>query len=189
MNFFTNRIEERYRTYCLNHFPSTRWGKQLQSLKRKYSGKRCFIIGNGPSLRADLNRLKNEYTLLSTEFTISLTRQTGDQHFYCTQDDKIATSSVDEINSKIKTPFIFAPINLKWYYGIDLHTNYFFNQLRAEAETKCPEFSEDISSWIGVGNTVAYTAMQLAAYMGFTEIYLLGIDHSFHTYQDQKKEI
>lgn len=190
MNFFTNRIEERYRTYCLNHFPSTRWGKQLQSLKRKYSGKRCFIIGNGPSLRAeDLNRLKNEYTFAFNRIYYIFDQTDWRPTFYCTQDDKIATSSVDEINSKIKTPFIFAPINLKWYYGIDLHTNYFFNQLRAEAETKCPEFSEDISSWIGVGNTVAYTAMQLAAYMGFTEIYLLGIDHSFHTYQDQKGNI
>ena len=32
---------------------------------------------------------------------------------------------------------------------------------------------------------MAYTAIQLAVYMGFSELYLLGVDHSFQTYQDK----
>ena len=35
---------------------------------KKYEGKRCFIIGNGPSLKLeDLNRLKNEITIASNK--------------------------------------------------------------------------------------------------------------------------
>ena len=37
--------------------------KRLERFKNKYKGKRCFIIGNGPSLnKMDLSPLKNEYT-------------------------------------------------------------------------------------------------------------------------------
>ena len=35
----------------------------MKQFKDLYQGKRCFIIGNGPSLKADdLDCLKNEYT-------------------------------------------------------------------------------------------------------------------------------
>ena len=34
-----------------------------------------------------------------------------------------------------------------------------------------------------------YTAVQLAAYMGFSEIYLIGVDHHFHISQNNKGEI
>ena len=36
--------------------------RKLRKLKNKYKGKRCFIMGNGPSLKAeDLELLKDEY--------------------------------------------------------------------------------------------------------------------------------
>ena len=56
---------------------------------------------------------------------------------------------------------------MKWYYDLNLETQYYFNQKQAESEEKCPDFSENIPHEIGVGNTVAYTAIQLAVYMGF----------------------
>lgn len=183
-------IDARLKSRQLTHFSGTRWGKNLHKLKGAYAGKRCFIIGNGPSLRPeDLDKLIDAYTFAFNRIYYIFDQTAWRPTFYCTQDDKIAANSIDEINSKIDTPYVFAPINLKWYYGIDLHTKYFFNQRQPKAETECPEFSEDVSQWIGVGNTVAYTAMQLAVYMGFTEIYLIGVDHSFHTYQDQNGNI
>jgi len=37
--------------------------RRLTALKDKHRGERCFIIGNGPSLRnTDLSCLRNEYT-------------------------------------------------------------------------------------------------------------------------------
>ena len=39
------------------------YSEKIKKLKDNYIGKRCFIIGNGPSLRIeDLNCLKGEYT-------------------------------------------------------------------------------------------------------------------------------
>lgn len=183
-------LEERKKNYYLHHFEKTKFGKNLKKLKGKYLGKRCFIIGNGPSLTAeDLELLKDEYTFAFNRIYYMFDKTKWRPTFYCTQDDKIVRNSLKEIKNQIETPFVFAPINLKWYYNLDLDTEYYFCPKSAVAENMCPEFCEDIPHQIGVGNTVAYTAMQLAVYMGFTEIYLIGIDHSFRTIQDKNGNI
>ena len=183
-----NSIDARWKNYQLHHFEITRWGKNLQSLKGKYAGKRCFIIGNGPSLRAeDLDRLQDEYTFAFNRIYYIFDQTQWRPTFYCTQDSKIAKASCKEMKEKIRIPYFFAPINLKWYEDVDLESDYFFSPKQAGG--KIPDFCENIPHQIGVGNTVAYTAMQLAVYMGFTEIYLLGIDHSFAVYQDKDGNI
>lgn len=181
-------LDARWKNYRLTHFDATSWGKNLKSLQGKYAGKRCFIIGNGPSLRAaDLEKLKGEYTFAFNRIYHIFSETSWRPTFYCTQDAKIAQTSAAEIKKEITTPYFFAPINLKWYEGVDLESDYFFRP--KQAGDQVPEFSEDIPHFVGVGNTVAYTAIQLAVYMGFSEIYLLGVDHSFQTYQDKNGNI
>lgn len=178
-------FEARIKNYYLQHFEKTSYGRKLKKLKGKYIGQRCFIIGNGPSLNVtDLEQLKNEYTFAFNRIYLIFNQTSWRPTFYCTQDEKIVSSSLKEIKSKIDTQFVFAPINLKWYYGLELGTEYYFSQIQVQSERECPEFSEDISHKIGLGNTVAYTAIQIAVYMGFKKIYLLGLDHSFHISQD-----
>lgn len=183
-----NSLFAHIKNYQIHHFQFTKWGKNLRTLKGKFSGKRCFIVGNGPSLRAqDLDLLQNEYTFAFNCIYYIFDQTAWRPTFYCTQDFKIARDSASEICKNIQTPYIFAPIDLKWYYDIPITTDYFFCQrLAGDAP---PLFSEDIPRWIGTGNTVAYTAMQLAVYMGFEQIYLLGIDHSFQRYQDESGQI
>lgn len=181
-------LKARWKNYQLHHFEMTIWGKNLKNLYGKFAGKRCFIIGNGPSLRADdLEMLKDEYTFAFNRIYYIFDQTDWRPTFYCTQDSKIAKASADEIRETIKTPFLFAPINLKWYEDVDLDSDFFFSP--EQAGDAVPVFSEDIPHKIGVGNTVAYTAIQLAVYMGFTEIYLIGVDHSFQTYQDKNGNI
>ena len=44
--------------YQQAHFDKTKYGKRLTTYKGKYAGNRCFLIENGPSLRAeDLKKL------------------------------------------------------------------------------------------------------------------------------------
>ncbi len=41
--------------------------QQLKTYQEKYTGKRCFVIGNGPSLqKTDLSLLKYEYTFVNS---------------------------------------------------------------------------------------------------------------------------
>lgn len=181
-------ISSRWKIYQRNHFAYTKWGRNLKKLRGIHKGKRCFIIGNGPSLRAvDLEQLKDEYTFAFNRIYHIFAETSWRPTYYCTQDSKIAAASAEEISEQIRTPYIFAPINLRWYENVDLNSAYFFNPIFAGEEV--PEFSEDVSCFVGVGNTVAYTAIQVAVYMGFSEIYLLGVDHSFRTYQDENGNI
>ena len=183
-----NSIDARWKNYQLHHFKRTAWGKNLRKLKGKYAGKRCFIVGNGPSLRVDdLEMLKDEYTFAFNRIYVIFDQTNWRPTFYCTQDSKIAKAFAGEIRENIKTPYLFAPVNLKWYEDVELDSDYFFSPELGGEEV--PVFSEDIPHKIGVGNTVAYTAIQLAVYMGFTEIYLIGTDHSFQTYQDKDGNI
>ena len=134
-----------------------------------------------------MEKLVNEYTFAFNRIYYIFDQTAWRPTFYCTQDAKIAKASAVEIREKITTPYLFAPINLKWYEDVDISSDYFFSPKQAGEQV--PEFSEDIPRYIGVGNTVAYTAMQLAVYMGFSKIYLLGVDHSFQTYQDKDGNI
>ena len=49
-------------------------------------------------------------------------------------------------------------------------------------------FSEIIEDHICGGGTITYAAIQIAAYMGFSEIYLLGVDHNYasSSFKDNK---
>ncbi|MGN0809547.1 MAG: 6-hydroxymethylpterin diphosphokinase MptE-like protein [Christensenellales bacterium] len=180
----TTSLLARRRAHQLQHFELTKWGKNLKKLCGKFMGKRCFIIGNGPSLRAgDLDKLRDEYSFAFNRIYYIFEHTSWRPTFYCTQDVKIAQASFQEIRDAISTPYLFAPINLKWYEGVDIDTDFFFSP--RPAGDRIPDFSENIAAYIGIGNTVAYTAIQLAVYMGFSELYLLGVDHSFQTYQDK----
>lgn len=50
---------------------------------------------------------------------------------------------------------------------------------RVETENFTDDFSFDIQNGIQEGNTVTYVAMQIAYYMGFSEVIIVGMDHSF----------
>lgn len=182
-------IDARTKNFFLHHFDQTLYGIQIKKLKNKYKNKRCFIIGNGPSLNADdLNKLKGEYTFAFNRIYLIFEQTEWRPTFYCTQDVKIVQNSIEEIRKKIETPYVFAPINLKWYYNLDLKTKYYFSQ-RQVPEGKIPDFSDIIDNRIYTGNTVAYTAIQIAIYMGFKEIYLIGVDHNFHISQDREGKL
>ena len=42
-----------------------------------------------------------------------------------------------------------------------------------------PKFAQDVRRRVWEGATVTYVAMQLAFYMGFEQVILIGVDHSF----------
>ena len=75
-----------------NNFENTSYGKTLSSYKNKYSGKRCFLIGNGPSLKAeDLTKLyKNGDITFAFNRVYNIFDDTEWRpKFYISQDEKI----------------------------------------------------------------------------------------------------
>ena len=77
-----------------------------------------------------------------------------------------------------------------WWHGIRIDGAKYFNIIDQQAEDPRDfGFSDDIAHGIYNSSTGMYTAAQIAAYMGFTEIYFIGVDHHFHVSQNNKGEI
>lgn len=174
------------------NFDKTVYGKKLASFKDKYKGKRCFLVGNGPSLKADdLTKLKNNgdvtfaFNRVYNIFDDTPWRPT----FYISQDEKMLGGCQDVVNS-LELPCKLIPIQLNWYNDIKINDSLYFNIKPQLTENPVEYlFSDDISKEIFNSATGMYTAAQIASYMGFSEIYFIGVDHHFHTSINNKGEI
>lgn len=184
-------IQARMRNLKAGHFELTKYGKQLMALKNTHAGERCFFIGNGPSLRAeDLTVLhENKEICFAFNRIYTIFEQTNWRpHYYLSQDDKMLQGCAEVVDGLL-LPHKFIPINMKWYYDIQIHDAIWFEPIQVEPENLGQFFSDDIAHGVYVSNTVMYTAAQFAAYMGCKEIYLLGVDHHFRVSQNNKGEI
>lgn len=174
------------------HFEKTEYGKKLAEYKNKYNGKRCFLVGNGPSLKADdLTKIHNNgditfgFNRVYNIFDDTPWRPT----FYISQDEKMLLGCADTVD-KLDLPAKFIPIQLKWYYDINIKDAIYFNMNWMQAENPLDfNFSDDIAHEIFCASTGMFTAAQMATYMGFSEIYFIGVDHHFRTSINNKGEI
>lgn len=161
----------------------------VSAMHNIHVGQRCFIIGNGPSLKAaDLTRLKE-----AGEFTFGCNRiyEIYDQTewrptYYCIQDRTLLKKSKEDIDNKVKQKR-FIVLSLRQSYPQLEDAVYF--QLTAGFDNEFPKFSENVLDGIYHGITVTYMCMQLAVYMGFKEIYLLGVDHNYAKMIDQNGKL
>ena len=161
--------------------------KKMGKMKDKYKGKRCFIIGNGPSLQMeDLDRLhKNkEYSFGSNRIYLAFSKTKWRPDFFAVSDRIVLANHANEI-SRVRTKHKF--ISNRAYFS----TNYpkrssavIYNLTNKKHYPYCPDFSNDITESIADSYTVTYVMLQIAAYMGFGEIYLLGIDHNYAISKD-----
>lgn len=166
--------------------------KRIKIFENKYYGKRCFIVGNGPSLQiSDLEMLKNEITFAANGIYLLYPHTTWRPTFYCTHDTAFGNREMatrEKISQKIsECEAGFTSMVLKAFQYRDDFSNLFFLKLLAEyeEENSIPLFSTDCSEIVYTSTTVTYTMLQLAVYMGFKEIYLLGVDC---VYSSEKKK-
>ena len=160
---------------------------ELKRLKNRYQGKRCFIIGSGPSLTiSDLNQLKGEYTFASNKIFTVFDKTEWRPTFYVVSDNDI-TPEMYEQSAKFdaQTQIKFFPANFRDGCKGDNLNAFFYNYVGCDTTGKTPPaFSDNIAKSVMEGYSVAYVAIQIAVYMGFTEIYLLGLDFSWPVYKD-----
>ncbi len=157
---------------------------QLKSFQNKYKGKRCFIVGNGPSLnKLDLSKLDNEYRF-AVNGIFYKTKEVGYKPtFYMVEDSHVINDNLEEINKFQPQIHRFFPTEYK--NKLTDHTNTsFFTMNRGFYETKSPNFriprfSTDFAEKGYCGQSVTVLNLQLAFYMGFSEVYLIGMDFSY----------
>ncbi len=157
--------------------------KKAKRYKDKYKGKRCFIIGNGPSLNAnDLDKLdKNgDITFACNKIYNIFSKTNWRPDFYFLTDVWVLKSAAKDIlNVKPKEcsfyNYAFCNGHILWDDEEDVIPIY--NMPEQDSVGRMPRFSKDISVHHCIGSSVVYTMLQAAYYMGFKNVYLIGCDH------------
>jgi len=155
-----------------------RWPESTARLKRyenMHNNERCFIIGNGPSLRlTDLGKLRDEYTfgvnriyLLYPELGFSTT-------YLVAVNDLVLEQCAGEMQC-LTLPKFFTWRARRWFRR-DPSLTYLDTDFTGEED-----FCSNLSGRIFEGYTVTYVALQIAFHMGFKEAILVGVDHNFVT--------
>lgn len=176
----------RKQKYQANHFWKTKYGKKLSELKNKYDGQTCFLIGNGPSLRTeDLSVIHNNDVRCFAANRIYNTYDKTDWRtdFLVCEDGYVLEEIQNNVNA-MDCEYKFIPMYLNWDKDIIIDNAFYFNQsFFPDSSGRC--FSEDITHDIICRGTVITTCAQIAIYMGFKKMYLIGVDHNFSRMTDK----
>jgi len=137
-----------------------------ETLKDKYHGQTCIIIGNGPSLRKIPRAFLEKYPTFGTNKIFLLDGFTPT--YYAAVNPLVIEQNEARI-TEIRNDGVF----LAAHAGIEGEGVY------PLYSAGIPTFSRNPDKWIYEGFTVTYVCMQLAYYMGFNVCLLVGVDHSY----------
>lgn len=160
---------------------------KMRALRERFKGsRRCFLIGNGPSLnQTDLSMLKNEVTFAVNGFFLKAADLDWKPTFYVVEDHLVAEDRAKWIN-EFKGPIKFFPSYLGYMFDKSDDT-VFYNHRPRKSYPHGFDFSLEADKITYTGCTVTFSMMQLAAYLGFQEIYLIGVDASYDIPKDAQE--
>lgn len=163
------------------------WRRKSRSRMAEYynlhQGERCFIIGNGPSLKnTDLGKLKGEYTFGMNRIYLLFPELGFHTTYFASINDLVVEQCAEEIAALPMPKFI------AW------HANRHFQRLPQDmvflyTTYTGPRFTYDLTGRVWEGATVTNVALQLAFYMGFQQVILIGVDHNFASKGEANKTV
>jgi hypothetical protein len=153
--------------------------RRLSKFENIHNGQRAFVLGNGPSLnKCDLSYLKQEITFGVNSIYLNYDNMGFYPTYYVVEDVFVAEDRKKEINQFNKSVKFFG--NYLKYCLDDTGRTIWLNVIvRYDDYKNFPNFSTNAARLIWVGGTVTYICLQLAYYMGFHEIFLIGFDHTY----------
>ena len=187
------------------YYPSMSY---LNEVKGKYAGKRCFIIGTGPSLTVeDLNALSGEFTFSLNSIYKMFDKTTWRPSFYVNNDVALEYKMASPLSTRLaeltdclkKYDFNRCFITLSRFddeiYKICQDRVTFLpvqDYLYQLSQPYIPTLKDDCIKGLQAFGTTVAIAYQIACYMGFSEIYLLGTDCSYmskaHAYEQSEDD-
>ncbi len=161
--------------------------KKLLALKGAFEGQRCFVVGNGPSLtESDVRRLAGSYTFAMNRIFPMIARTGFAPSFYMAVDEDFIRSERENIR-RLDCKFKFLNSS-SCPRIIPEHVYPVFINSDVPVD-KAGYVKREISTRVDEGFSLSYSVscycIELAIYMGFTEICLLGIDHNFPKMADR----
>lgn len=166
--------------------PLTPNERRLAGYRDRHRGQRAFILGNGPSLnRCDLRLLKDEITFGVNSIFLNYDKMGFHPSYYVVEDVLVAEDRAEQINA-YRGPVKFFGNYLSYCLSGSQDTHWLNVRFRYDDYPGFPRFSQDALRMVWVGGTVSYLCLQLAYYMGFSQVYLVGFDHSYTIPEDAK---
>ncbi len=149
--------------------------QRLLDFKDKHQGQGCFIIGNGPSLnKMDLRPLRNHHTFGLNKIYLMFDKIDINLSYHVAVNPLVIHQSARDFESLACPSFL----SYKAARGVvrNLRHIYF---IATQAPDSYFSFYHDLTWPVHEGYTVTFVAMQIAFYMGFSKVYLVGVDHNF----------
>lgn len=166
--------------YALKNWEKTRDDWKLycgiRPLKDIHSKQTCVVIGNGPSLRIDDLTKLHELgipTFACNRIHLIFPQTPWRPTYYFMSDEKLVKQYNDEIPD-VPAERRFFP---KQYRGM-IHNGKFYNTIEFDYEHE-GKFSMDAAKGVCPAASVTTEMIQFAYYLGFSEIYLIGVDFSY----------
>lgn len=146
---------------------------QLRGMRNSHAGERCVIVGNGPSLKQmDLSGLRSEVTFGLNRGYLLFQKLGFGTTYLVAINVHVVEQFAPEILAESSTVFV------SWHARNSLPRGHRAILIR---QAPGPRFSTDPARGMWGGATVTFAALQLAYHMGFSEVVLIGVDHSFTT--------
>lgn len=158
--------------------------ENLLKFKNLHVGKELFIVATGPSLTFDdLDKIEksNIYSMSVNTIFRGFNRTTWRPKYYVMDDTCGIKEYHNDINLLNELEAVFLPQLSKHFFNGDISEKIFFYNAVIDHMSGCPRFSDDISKRIYSSATVMYSALQIAIYMGFSKIYLIGADTNYES--------
>jgi len=154
--------------------------EENNAFQDKYEGEACFVIGNGPSLTAeDLNKIKElHFISFASNKIFKLFNDTDWRPDYYAISDPVVYLSNKQIFDSL-TLEKFIPLDIFVKNNLDSKDWHVFMRQYQSFPDRFRAFQPDMTKTLGEGWTITYFLLQMAVFMGFKTIYLLGCDFSY----------
>lgn len=180
-----------YYKYCNIRFCMSSWLRHktgytrryndLKVLKGKYEGKRCFVIATGPSLKLDdVLMLKDEFTFGMNNICLLYDKTSWRPSILGIQDTSVYERLESRLQDSSDNVWVSSFLADRYpsarqfkQYPIN-HAYMLYNYLCTDKLSV--KFSDNAFKVVYDAYSITFSLMQIAVYMGFKEIYLLGCD-------------
>lgn len=145
---------------------------RLMLLKDRHPKQRVVLVANGPSLNSmELDFLRQEIVIGMNKIFLGLKKFRFYPRYYIAVNRKVIEQSALQIRSLNCVKIISKR-------GIDLIPE---DALTYHIETRnaSERFCHDLTQGLHEGWTVTYAALQLAYFLGFTTVVIIGMDHRY----------
>lgn len=176
LNFYTSLTGlVSYCKYKLSRDSLVSW-KNLNQCMNQYKGQKTVILCNGPSLlKSDLSCLDSVFTIGLNKINLLFDKSSFRPSIIVSVNPLVIDQNKDFFRNTSIPLFLAHNPAYKYRINADLTTTHLFTS------KGYPMFSTDVRYSICQGATVTYVALQLAYFLGFSRVALIGCDHNFQT--------